>query len=273
MKKIVSWALAAAITVGAASSALAAAGPSYDEVNNAVRAGHLQEAQSMMLNVLSEHPNSAKAHFVEAEVLERLGRRDESARELGRADQLDPGLHSIPLDTVQKLRARLASPESHAQVAPVSAPAPASFPWGPVLLIGGAVVILILLMRARRPTVVVPAPVVGGPGYGGGYGAAPYGGYGGAPYGGAPMGGGVGSGIMGGLATGVAVGAGMVAGEALANEFIGHHGEGNNVASSSSWDDRPAVADTSDLGVGGGGWDSSGSDFASGGDSGGGDWS
>jgi hypothetical protein len=263
MKKIVGWALAFTLLLGTATFALAA-GPSYDDVNNAVRSGHLQEAQSMMLTVIGEHPNSAKAHFVEAEVLERLGRRDESQRELSRAEQLDPGLHTIPLDTVQNLRARLAAPVTRGSGA-VAEPAHNGVSWMPILLIGGALLILFFLIRARRQAVMVqPAPGMG-------YGGMPYGGspYGGAPYGGAPvMGGGMGSGILGGLATGAAVGAGMVAGEALAGELMGHHDSGR--VASSSWDDQPAVADTSDLGVGGS-WDSGGVDLAGGG--GGDDWS
>ena len=253
--------LVAVLALAIASSAMAAAEPTLQEVNSAVRAGHLQEAQSMMLTVLSNHPGSAKAHFVESEVLERLARRDEAQRELARAEQIDPKLTGIPLDTVDNLRSRLAAPVAHAVVNP---PAP-SFPWGPVLLIGGAVLLVVMVLRARRPTVIMPAGgAVGGP-YGTGYGP----GYGAPGYGPAPMGGGIGSGILGGLATGAAVGAGMVAGEALASEFMGHHDSSRNLASN-SWDNAPAP-DTSDLGVGGG-WDSGGgSDLASG--DGGGDWS
>lgn len=274
MKKIL-----AAVVLGAAvaavplayaqDGALPAAGPSLQDVNNAVRAGHLAEAQAMMQTVLREHPNSAKAHFVDSEVLARMARIDEARREFERAEQLEPGLPSIRPETVQDLRLRLAG-NGERMVRVAEAPT-STFPWGPVLLLVGVGVVIFLVLRARRPAVVLPASGAVVPG-----GSAPYGyggyGAGGMPYGGAPMGGGgLGSGILGGLATGAAVGAGVVAGEALAHEFIGNHDH----ASGNAWVDdgsRVASVDNSDLGVDGN-WDSAGgSDFA-GGLGGGDDWS
>jgi hypothetical protein len=244
--------------------ARAAEDPSLQDVNAAVRSGHLEQAQSMMQTVLRAHPNSAKAHFVEAEVLVRLARTDEARSELARAEQIEPGLPSIRSESVQVLRARLAAGEAPLRLAPAVPPAPPapSFPWAPVLLLLGIGAVIVLALRARRAAqsqVIMPA------------GAAPYGAGGAAPYGspyGAPMGGGIGSGILGGLATGAAVGAGMVAGEALAHDLMGNHERAQ-----SGWGDdgaRQASADTSDLGVDGN-WDSGGGgDIASG--IGGDDW-
>jgi len=236
--------------------------PSLQEVNSAVRAGHLSEAQAMMATVLRDHPNSAKAHFVDAEVLARMARIDDARRELARAEQLEPGLSSIRPETVQDLRGRLAGVgRSLAAVEP--RPAAPSFPLGMVAILFGAGLLVFLLLRARRPAMMPGTGMVPG-------GATPYGGTGAAPYGAPPMGGsGIGSGIVGGLATGAAVGAGMVAGEALAHEFMGRHEHhsGNDWADNGS---HGHAADNSDLGVDGG-WDSGGSsDFSSGG--GGDDW-
>jgi hypothetical protein len=86
----------------------------------------------------------------------------------------------------------------------------------------------------------------------------------------------MGSGILGGLATGAAVGAGMVAGEALAHEFLGGH-ERERMASDG------ALGDASRVGYDDGGgrdfglsdadsWDAGGSGNDIAGD-GGGDWS
>lgn len=264
MKKLLGLVLLSA-ALGALPLARAADDPSLQDVNNAVRSGHLAEAQSMMQTVLRDHPNSAKAHFVDAEVLARLQRLDDARRELARAEELEPGLTSIRSATVEDLRHRL-----DGGAAPVVnfAPREASFPWMPVILLVGAGFVVFLFLRSRRMaamggTGMVPA----GPS------PAPYGyGQGGVPYG-APMGGpGIGSGILGGLATGAAVGAGVVAGEALAHEFMGSHER----PAGNAWVDdgsRVAAADNSDLGVDGG-WDSGGSGGIDlGGGGGGDDWS
>ena len=49
--------------------ALADESPTLDQVYQAAHAGRMEEAERMMDKVLKEHPNSAKAHFVEAELL------------------------------------------------------------------------------------------------------------------------------------------------------------------------------------------------------------
>ena len=57
--------------------ALACAGPvlaadaTVDQVYQAANSGHLDEAQQLMNQVLRDHPNSAKAHYVEAEISAR----------------------------------------------------------------------------------------------------------------------------------------------------------------------------------------------------------
>jgi thioredoxin-like negative regulator of GroEL len=46
-----------------------AADPTLHQIYQAAEAGNYREAQSMVDQVLRNHPNSAKAHFVEAELL------------------------------------------------------------------------------------------------------------------------------------------------------------------------------------------------------------
>ena len=45
-----------------------AAEPSMQEVYQAAQSGNFKAAQSMMDQVLRDHPNSGKAHFVQAEI-------------------------------------------------------------------------------------------------------------------------------------------------------------------------------------------------------------
>jgi len=250
--------------------------PSLHEVYQAIHAGHVNEAQSMMTRVLKDHPESAKAHYVEAEVLVRMDRADEAQIELDHAERLAPGLPFATAEAQRSLRgliaergrARSGSIERSSSISS-EAPASPSIPWGPILIVGGVGLLLFMFFRARRQAVVMgPAAAPGMGPVGTPYGGAPYGG---APYGGAP---GIGSGIVGGLATGAALGAGLVAGEALAHEFIGNHDRGGNDLADGSGS-RIASDDGGgrDFGVSdAGSWDSGSSDIGDSGGGGGGDW-
>jgi hypothetical protein len=241
------------------------------DVYQAAEAGHLQQAQTMMQQVLRDHPESAKAHYVEAELYAKSGQFDYARRELKTARHLDPTLGFARQDLVDALQARL-------DAAPASSPfrVKSGFNWGFLFLGVGLIVIIVMAMRLLLRRTVVPAalgPAVPVANYGGGYGQTYAPGYGPPGYGAmgggmnAGMGGGIGSGIVGGLATGAAVGAGIVAGEALANRFMeGGHTEhlaaehldttppindwddnmgGNDFGlnDSSSWDDGGASSD------------------------------
>jgi hypothetical protein len=239
-----------------------AAEASMHDVYQAAESGHLREAQAMMQQVLRDHPNSAKAHYVEAELYAKAGQLDYASRELKTAQRLDPTMGFAKPEAVDALEAQLASSAAKSS----GSASRSAFPWGYLLLGLGLIVALVLFLRAltqRNAMPAAPAP----------FGAAPpYGGYG---PGYAPPGGGMGSGIMGGLVTGAAVGAGMVAGEALASRLMdGQHGSEHPDATppSSDWDGNAGTNDNmggNDFGVD----DSSSWGGDSGGDIGGGDWS
>jgi len=272
MKKLISVVLATA-AIGLLPAARAD-DPSLHEVYQAVHSGQLHEAQAMMTKVLRDHPDSAKAHYVEAEVLARLGRSSEAQAELETAERLSPGLAFAKPEAVRDLRALIAEGAQGRlhladRAATEARAADSGLAWGPLLIIGGAGLLLFFFLRARRMSssaaAGMPAGVPGGVGYGApGYGSAPVG----SP--------GLGSSIMGGLATGAAVGAGMVAGEALAHEFLGGHERDRLVSDGGATDGSRIAFDDAggpDFGVSDpGSWDSGGNDIM--GDSGGGsDWS
>lgn len=197
-----------------------AADPTLHEVYQAAASGNVKQAESMMDRVLHDHPNSAKAHFVESELLAKEGRLDSARAELATAERLEPGLPFARQESVGELKARLnAAPApsvSHfVSGGPVqSAP---NIPWG-MLAIGGLLVAaIVFFIRSLRRQSVVPAAGTVPYGYGGGM-AQPYGTGGMGPM--TPTSGGMGSGILGGLATGAAVGAGVVAGEALMHRML-----------------------------------------------------
>ncbi|HUN90525.1 MAG TPA: tetratricopeptide repeat protein [Burkholderiaceae bacterium] len=260
-----------------------AADATLDQVYDAVHAGRLADAEAMMAQVLRDHPNSAKAHYVEAEVLAREGRRTEANAELRRAESIEPGLRFVKSESVEALRGMIAG-GAPGRASVVQAPPAAGVPWMPLLLAGGAIVLLVAFFRARRRAAVSGPPGSGYATYGGG--APPYGPQGPqGPYGPAPMGptgamgGGLGSGILGGLATGAAVGAGMMAGEALARDVIEGHARSRDA---SSWGTDAAAPAARDEDAGGrdfgiqdsGSWDDGGGGGGDGGFGGGSDdWS
>jgi len=263
---------AAAIGTLAIATPVLAADPTLDQVYEAVHAGRLGDAESMMAQVLRDHPDSARAHYVEAEIFAREGRSAQAQSELNRAEQIAPGLPFVKSESTEALRALIAG--HGAAAAPAAAVSHGGgFGWGPVLLIGGAIVLVLLVLRSRRAA--TPVQYGGSPGYGP-MGVGPAGPVG-TPYPPSYGGGGLGSSIVGGLATGAAVGAGVVAGEALAHDLMGGH----RSAQPDSWSNDaapPAVAgndiDDRDFGIqDSGSWDDGGGGGLGGGGGGSDDWS
>ncbi|CAH1077733.1 tetratricopeptide repeat protein [Candidatus Nitrotoga sp. 1052] len=78
--------------------------PTLDQVYQAAHAGKLADAQKMMDKVLKEHPNSAKAHFVEAEILAKQGQMGQAEAELNIAERLKPDLSFAKPQAVQDLK-------------------------------------------------------------------------------------------------------------------------------------------------------------------------
>ena len=246
-------------------SSLAFAEATLPEVSQAIQSGQLAKADAMMKEVLQNHPNSAKAHYIASELYLREGKIDAARQAFVQAENLAPGLPFAQPESVQRLQAEL-----RAGTVPAHTNANAgagSIFTSPMFWILIAILIagIMFFMRKRQqPVEVYNAPTANGP-YPGTPGAYPPG------YPGAPS---AGSGLMGSLATGAALGAGMVAGEALASHLMGggqHANPGNvnngfnqvggiapdapnfGVNDASSWDDTGASS-----------WDDSGGgDFMS----------
>lgn len=253
--------------------------PTMHQVYLAAEAGKFIEAQSMMDKVLRDHPNSAKAHFVEAELLAKQGLLSKAGDELNTAERLQPGLPFAKPEAVKNLKARISSATSEA-VQPntgTQSILPASQEWLPwiLLIVVLGLVVLVVSYMSRRNSDRIPAN-----GYGGntpGSNMSAVGASGASPVTGQPAAGGMGSGIMGSLATGAALGAGVVAGEALMHRFI--DGDGKNAPPEQPHHDTPSwsapsnVSDNDDMGgtdfgiADASSWDDGGSD-----DVGGDDW-
>jgi uncharacterized protein len=265
-----------------------AADPTVEQVYQAARAGHLDQAQQLMDQVLKDHPTSAKAHYVEAELSARAGNLARGRTELATAQRLDPSGAFAKPESLAALQRELAGGGGATTRGPTgyypADPRPAvverrssGFPWPIILLVVAGVAIAWALFSRRNPPQYpqypgsVPPPPGGYPGGPAGYGPAGYG---------PPGGGGMGSGIVGGLASGLAIGAGVAAGEELVRHFTDR--DGNRVEAPPGY--VPPPDENSNMGgndfgtTGGDSWDDSSGGGSFGGDSGGdsggggGDW-
>lgn len=187
-----------------------AADATIEQVYAAADGGHLDRAQQMMRDVLRDHPDSGKAHFVEAELLAKQGDLAGARSELTKAERLEPGLPFAKVTAVQELEGLLRADSLHAASASLARTSHKT-QWGWIAAALMAVAMMAYLFRRRSPA-VEPMPF-----YGYGNGAVPQS----TSYGGVPTAsGGLGSNLFGSLATGAAVGAGVVAGEALMHRVL-----------------------------------------------------
>ncbi len=184
--------------------------PDAHEIYQAAEAGHMAQAESMVEQVLRDHPESARAHYVAAEVYARAGELPRARAELSRAEALKPGLSFAKPTSVSELRQQLEGRNRPAFDGRGGTP-DHSFPWMWLLLGAGMLwLVFRLVSQFQRPRPVLNP-------YGTGRsddpnalpGVLP-------PAGPAPAGGG----LMHNLATGLAVGAGVAAGEALVEHMI-----------------------------------------------------
>src|SRR5580692_9962519 len=176
---------AAALSIGAtfalgSPSFAQAADPTMNQIYEAAAGGHLDQAQQMITQVLADHPTSARAHYVQAELYAREGKAALARSELAAAEQLKPGLPFASPRAVQELKAQIGLRTGSISPTVIrSEPAAPRFPWGMLLIFAAAIGILWMVFRRRNTYVQYPAgmgPGPGAPGYGpGGYGPAPMG--------------------------------------------------------------------------------------------------
>lgn len=210
--------------------------------------------------VLKAHPTSAKAYFVNAELLARTGRQDEARAALAQAESLAPGLPFARPDVVAQLHKRLGT--SPGQLSGKSESG-GGMNWLLIAAVVPLILLVVMLGRGRSRPKDLTRSHHAAAGSDMASHLSPEGQRQGYRSGGEPREG-MGSTLARGLATGAALGAGLVAGEALAKHF--------------TEDDAPQTplpdeSLRSDLGIiDQGGWDSGGGDDF-GVDDSGGDWS
>jgi hypothetical protein len=185
-------------------------------VYEAARTGHLDQARQMMNQVLRDHPKSAKAHYVAAEVNAASGNFDLGRQEMRLAQDLAPGLPFAAPESVRELQDKL-SRTPLVRTPPERSQTEAGIPWSvlAVVVIGAGVVLVLVFMRRRAPTnsyaqphELVPSPAVGPPATATASGVPPSAGALSGPS------------IADSLAGGLAAGAGIVAGEEIARHLL-----------------------------------------------------
>lgn len=246
-------ALLAGLMLGWAGWAAAAGNqPTVDEVYQAAQAGQLDRAQVMIQQVLVDHPNSAKAHYVWAEIAARRGELATARTALAQAERLSPGLPFAKPQAVQNLKSQLAgsATASASSVSAAQPPQGSSRPAGErsaavpfvlglaaVLAVGGVV-----LLATRRRAQGASSAVMPGAGWGREPAATypqaawpqAYGSQTQAPQ---P---GLGSRIAGGVATGLAVGAGAVVATEIGRRLFSHEESTHAGQQASGWQDADA---------------------------------
>jgi clan AA aspartic protease (TIGR02281 family) len=122
-RTILAGALALALCASAPPTRAADPLPTVDQIYLAEQAGRTDDAQRMSAQVLAAHPNSAKAHYVQAELYARAGRISLARTELGIAEQLQPNLQFAKPRAIDELRAQLAERQTSSQGTGQSPPA------------------------------------------------------------------------------------------------------------------------------------------------------
>jgi uncharacterized protein len=213
MKQIVKLFIALFLMVGVAN-----AEPTVHQIFETMQAGRLDEAHDMVQDVLKNHPESAKAHYVDAEILVRQGNKEAAKNELAIAEKISPNLSFAKPDAVTALKANIAG-KGMLSEAYMPSKKQDSFPWMMLVLAVGSVLFIILIWRSiftRRNSYATPYGNVNGTNQQG-FANNPYNNGG---YNSGYNQGGLGSNIMSGLATGAAAGVGMVAAEEMMHHFM-----------------------------------------------------
>ena len=218
--------------------------PTVHQIFETMQAGRLDEAHDMIQNVLKNHPESAKAHYVDAEILVRQGNREAARNELAIAQQLSPNLSFAKPEAIAALKANIDGKGPLTQ-AYMPEKKKDSFPWTMLLLALGALFFIILIWRSvfsrRANNYAAPYPN-GANQQGNGNSSYNNGGY--NP--GYNQGGGLGSNIMSGLATGAAAGVGMVAAEEMMHHFMDDDKPSHNSEPTQMYDNYQPTQNTMD---------------------------
>lgn len=89
--------------------------PTPKQVEEAIRTGNYKQAESMLKEILTAKPDSAKAWYWMAQTEEKMGKPAQAKQALNKAEKLDPSLKFASPGAVQNMHARLGDSQSVAQ--------------------------------------------------------------------------------------------------------------------------------------------------------------
>jgi tetratricopeptide (TPR) repeat protein len=154
------------------------------QIQAAVQQGDYAKAESLIEHVLVQHPNSAKAHYIHAEVLAHMGKLTQAQQEVSTAKRLDPQITFTSPEKFGKFETYLdVAAHAHKQTATQSQTlvptTPQPTPEQPIgvmpIVLGVLVLVLIAVvisrLFSRRQAVVQAGPTY--PPAGQGYQGAP----------------------------------------------------------------------------------------------------
>ena len=101
-------------------SAVALALPSVEQVQEAVKQGHFEQAETMMREVIDSRPRSAKAHYIYAEILAHNGKRELALQEAQTASKLDPAIGFTNPEKFRSFEQALSQRSARSNPAPVA---------------------------------------------------------------------------------------------------------------------------------------------------------
>lgn len=221
--------------------------PTIHQVYQAVERGNYNRAHDMIEEVLKSDPNSAKAHYIDAQILIRQGLNAQAKDELQRAEYLSPNLPFVkPNDLAtlkQEINGRSQLQESFKKES--------DFPWSMLIILLIALMVIYMIFKAlsSRKNSFSKNANLNNQSSRQGYSNS--------------RGGGFASGMFGGLASGLAAGAGFAAGEELFHHFTDDN-ESDNRSDNSFYDDNTsplAQSDDNNFGISDdSSWDNMGSD-------------
>lgn len=214
-------------------ASIASAADSPKDVQALVARGDYPGAERLLRQAVSEHPASAKAHYVLAEVLAHEGDIGEAKAEATMAATLDPGTHFTDPAKFQAFQRELGKALAPASASQRATPAAdlgtpqattgrgSSYTVGLVFVGGIALLLLFFLVRRKRDVASAPGgyaytPPIESP--------TPYGAYpGNGAYAPPPA-------PRSGVGTAVAAGIGGVAAGMLLDEALRSHGQGGEAS-------------------------------------------
>jgi len=194
--------------------------PTNEEVNSAIKEGNYSKAETMIREVISAKPQSAKAHYYLAQVLAHESKFAEAKNELNEAKKIDSSLKfgdpTKVVDFENKLLSALhksTATSSSKQIVQSPTQSP-NIPWG-LIILGIGVLIIILIVVFKNQSKQAPNQAYSNPNQN-----VPNVSPSPQPFAQPQQSSGIGSTIMGGLAAGAAAAVGMSVVDSLL-----HHNE------------------------------------------------